>query len=163
MSQIPNFLLSLQLSQRTVYHLGYLRLGILFFHSVGNTSIYIRYLKSLYTIMCNISHKVYVVYIKLTVFLPLGIHLTEKFYLCIVEVTAYFLNHPDVTEELCTQITIAHYSLTNHTQMGIDKLYNLILRTYATGGYLIEFVAQALKLAFNNGIVDFLLGFKIGI
>ena len=53
--------------------------------------------------------------------------------------------HPDIAEKLCTQITIANDSFLYHTQMGIYKLDNLILRPDLLGSHLIKLVGQTLQ------------------
>ena len=131
------------LSKCTIYELGYLRLGGLFSHAAGYASVDIRYLQSFDTIVRDICHKVHILNVKLATFLSFSKYLAEQFYLGIVKMTAHLLYHPDITEELCTQVSIAYHSLTNHAQMGVNQFDNLVLGTDFASSYLIEFVAQA--------------------
>ena len=147
---------ALYLSQRTVDYLSHLRLGVFLLHAVCYSTIYIRYFESLDTVVGDIGHQVNIVNIELTVFLTFGIYLTEELNLSIVEVAAHLLYHPDVAEELGTQVSVAYYGLTNHAQVGVDKLNNLILGADFACCHLVQLVAQALKLALDDGLVDFL-------
>ena len=76
---------------------------------------------------------------------------------------AHLLYHPDVTEELSTQVTVAHHRLSDHAQMGVDQLDDFILWADLTGCHLVEFITQAFQLTFDDCIVNLLFRFEIGI
>ena len=109
---------------------------------MGDTAIDIGYFKAFDTIVGDVGHQIDVVDVELAVFLSFGIDFAEELDLCVIEVFTHFLNHPDVTEEFGTQVTIAHHRLTDHTQMGVNQLDDLVLRTDLTGSHLVKLVAQ---------------------
>ena len=68
------------------------------------------------------------------------IDLAEKFQLILVEVLARLLHHPNVAEELRSQVAVTHHGLLNHAQVGIYKFDNLVLRADVFGRYLVQLV-----------------------
>ena len=109
--------MSLKLTQCTIDHLCYLGLRIFLLHSVCDTSVNIRYFQSLDTIVGDVGHKIHIVDVKLTIFLTFRIDLTEEFDFGIVKMLTHLLYHPDVTEELCTQVAVSDHRLADHTQI----------------------------------------------
>ena len=156
-------LMSMKLTQRTIDHLGYLGFRILLFHTMRDTSVDIRYFQSLDTIVGDVGHEIHIVDVKLSVFLTFRIDLTEEFDLCIVKMLAHLLYHPDITEEFCTQVTISHHRLTNHTQVGIDQFDDFVLWTDFARCHLVKLVAQTLQLTLDDCIIDLFFGFEISV
>ena len=67
------------LSQCAIDEFGYLWLSVFLPHTVGNASVDIRYFKALDTIMADICHQIYILYVELAVFLSLGKDLAEAY------------------------------------------------------------------------------------
>ena len=74
-----------------------MRLGGLFCHTVGYATIYIRYFKTLYTIVRDVGYQINVLNIELTIFLSFGKDLTEQLYLCIIEVLSRLIRRVPVS------------------------------------------------------------------
>ena len=151
------------LPQSAVDELGHLRLGVLLAHAMRDAPIYIRYFEALDAIVGDVGHQVHVFNVELAVLLAFGKHLAEQLHLSQVEMLAHLLDHPDVAEELGPQIAVAHHSLTDHAQVGVNQLDDLLLRADLAGGNLVKFVAETFKLSLNDGIVDVLLRLEIGV
>lgn len=90
--------------------------------------------------MSDICDKINILYVKLTICFTLLIHLTEKLYFVLIKILPHFLNHPYITEKLSTQISISYHSLSNHAEVSVYKLYNLILRSNLHHSNLIKLI-----------------------
>ena len=130
---------------------------------MGDAAVDVGHFEALDAVVGDVGHEVDVVDVELAVLLALGVDLTEQFDLGVVEVLAHFLDHPNVAEELGSEVAVADDGLADHVQVGVDELDDLLLGTDALGGYLVELVAQALELALDDGLVDVLLGLEVGV
>ena len=126
---------------------------------MGDTSVDVRHLKTFDTVVRDVGHELYVVDVELAVFFSFGIDLAEELDLCVVEVFAHFLHHPDVAEELGTEVTVSDHRLSDHAQVGVDELDDLVLRTDLAGCHLVELVGEALQLRLDDGGIDLFLIF----
>lgn len=130
-----------RLAQRAIHHLGNKGLACLGRHAVAETAADIRHFEALDTIVSYVGHQLNIVNVELAVELSVGINLAEQLYLVLVKVFSYLLNHPYISEKGRAKIAVAHHGLLNHVQMGVNKLDNLVLRTYffeATSSILSE-------------------------
>ena len=128
---------------------------------MGNAAVDVRHLEALDTIVGDVGHQIDIVDVELAVILALAEHLAEQFNLGIVEITAHLLDHPDVTEELRTQITIAHHRLANHAQMHVNQFDDFLLRGDTLGCHLVKLVGKTFQLAFYHRVIDVFLRLKI--
>ena len=87
---------------------------------MSESSVDIRYFESLDTIVSDVGHKVDVVDIKLALQLSLGIYCAEEVDLVLVEILPHLLHHPYISEELGTQVAVAHHHFLYHTEMRVD-------------------------------------------
>lgn len=86
------------IAQGAIHYLGYERPAGLLGQPVAKPTVDKRHLKTFDTIVRDVSHQLHIVYVKLAVGLALGINLPEQLHLVLVEVLAYLLYGPDVTE-----------------------------------------------------------------
>ena len=130
---------------------------------MGYAPIDVGNFKTLDAVVGDVGHEVYVVNIELAVFLSLRVDLTEKLDFLVIEILAYLLYHPDVSEKLGTQVSVTHNGLANHVQVSVNQLNHFLLRTNALGCHLVEPLAETLQFTLDDSIVDFLLRLKISI
>ena len=93
----------------------------------------------------------------------LRIYLSEEFYLIFIEVFAYTFHHPDIAEELRSEVSISHYGFFYHTQVGIDEFDNLVVGRYSFRCHLVQLVRQAFQFGFYNSVINVVLAFKVGV
>ena len=113
---------------------------------MAQTSIDKWNLETFDTIVSNIGHQIDVINIKLTIFSSFGINSSENLYLVFIEVLSRFLNHPDVSEELSTEVTVSYNRFLDHTEVSIDKLNDFILWTHLAISTLVQLVRKTLQL-----------------
>ena len=116
------------LAQRAIDKLGHLGLGVLLGVAMSYAAVDIRHLKTFDAIVRDVGNKVHVVNIELALLFSLGKDLAEKLHLSTVETLAHLLHHPDVTEEFGTEVSVTNDRLTNHGQMRVDQLDDLLNR-----------------------------------
>ena len=101
--------------------------------------------KALNAVVGDVGYEVDVLYVEFTFGNAFGKNSAKEFYLVFVEMLAHFFHHPDVSEKLGTQVSVAYDGLSYLTEVCVDEFDDFFLWADFLGRHLVELVGQTFQ------------------